>query len=409
MKGLTVAVFGLCVALAASRFTYNGYQIVVIETNEEQAKLLHENWELDYVTPLPKYGGITKVIVKPEEQVEFYQFLEREQIKFTVTVDDLERHFEEERLELEKNSRDSDRSISFTKYHRYAEINRYLRSLASEHPNLVSLQTIGQSYEGRNLTVIKISSGGSANKPVILVDAGIHAREWIAPATALYIINQLVENSANRHLIQNVDWYILPVLNPDGYEYTHTNTRLWRKTRCAGRRCYGTDGNRNFDFHWGVTGASSSECSETYRGPSAFSEIELQGFRNFARANANRIKLYLTLHSYGNYILYPWGYTSALPSDSAELQALGDSVASRIRTYSGSRFTVGSSTNVLYAAAGGSDDWMKGVNGVELSYTLELQGDRSGFELPASRILSSVRETFVGIRVFHDYVEEKFA
>jgi len=73
------------------------------------------------------------------------------------------------------------------------------------------------------MIVIKISSGGNGTRPVILVDAGIHAREWVAPAMALYIINQLVENNAaNSALTDAVDWYILPVLNPDGYEYSHT-------------------------------------------------------------------------------------------------------------------------------------------------------------------------------------------
>ena len=72
------------------------------------------------------------------------------------------------------------------------------------------------------MLLIKISSGGSGN-PAVLIDAGIQAREWITPAMALYIINQLVENNAeNSNLTTGLDWYILPVLNPDGYEYSHT-------------------------------------------------------------------------------------------------------------------------------------------------------------------------------------------
>jgi murein tripeptide amidase MpaA len=78
------------------------------------------------------------------------------------------------------------------------------------------------------MIVIKISSGGGEDehRPEVLVDAGIHAREWIAPAMALYIINQLVENNANNSdLTDGVDWFILPVLNPDGYEYSHNTVR----------------------------------------------------------------------------------------------------------------------------------------------------------------------------------------
>jgi len=103
------------------------------------------------------------------------------------------------------------------------QINAYLQELAQNYPQLVTLETIGQSYQGRDMIVIKISSGGGGTRPVVLVDAGIHAREWVAPGMALYIINQLVENNAaNSALTDAVDWYILPVLNPDGYEYSHT-------------------------------------------------------------------------------------------------------------------------------------------------------------------------------------------
>jgi murein tripeptide amidase MpaA len=88
------------------------------------------------------------------------------------------------------------------------------------------VESIGLSYENRDLLVIKISSGGGGHRPGVLVDAGIHAREWIAPAMALYIINQLVENNAtNSDLTDDVDWFIVPVLNPDGYEYSHNTVR----------------------------------------------------------------------------------------------------------------------------------------------------------------------------------------
>lgn len=173
--------------------------------------------------------------------------------------------------------------------------------------------------------------------------------------------------------------------------------------------CYGTDGNRNFDFHWLETGASTQECAETYAGRTAFSEPETAALRDYVLEHAHHTKLYLTFHSYGQYLLYPWGYTSALPEDADELDSLGRRVGNAITAYDGTRYTVGSSTNVLYAAAGGSDDWVKGVGGVELSYTIELPGGGSwGFDLPTSRILPVVQETFVGVREYHAYIEEKF-
>lgn len=93
--------------------------------------------------------------------------------------------------------------------------------MAQDYPDIVQLELTQVTSGGNQINMVKIGTGGS-DRPVILIDAGIHAREWIAPAVALYIIQELVENENNRRLIENVDWYIIPVLNPDGYEYSHT-------------------------------------------------------------------------------------------------------------------------------------------------------------------------------------------
>ncbi|KAJ8932662.1 hypothetical protein NQ314_014539 [Rhamnusium bicolor] len=208
--------------------------------------------------------------------------------------------------------------VSFTEFMRFDD-------LAILYPTIARTEIIGRSFERRNLTLIKISTGGT-NKPTIYFQAAIHAREWIAPPVALYTINQLVENEANRYLIEDVDWIILPVVNPDGYEYSHVNERLWRKTRTLGTLCDGTDGNRNFDFNWMVTGASSFQCSQTYAGHSAFSEVETRAISNYLLANRANIKLFVDIHSYGNWLLYPWGHTTVPSADAAELQNVGDQV-----------------------------------------------------------------------------------
>lgn len=98
-----------------------------------------------------------------------------------------------------------------------------MEQLAAEYPDLVELENIGTSLEGRNLFFAKISANREANNPIILIDGGIHAREWIAPAVVLHVLQQLVENRTNNEdLLDGVDWYLLPVLNPDGYDFSHT-------------------------------------------------------------------------------------------------------------------------------------------------------------------------------------------
>ncbi len=124
--------------------------------------------------------------------------------------------------------RNSTRAIS-DQYNRLSVIHSFLDSTASANPNIARVETIGTSYQGRALKLIRIGVNvANKNKPVIFVDGGIHAREWISPAFATCLVDYLVtEYNANnadvRALLAKFDWIILPVVNPDGYEFSHTN------------------------------------------------------------------------------------------------------------------------------------------------------------------------------------------
>lgn len=137
--------------------------------------------------------------------------------------------------------------LTWQAYYRHDDILRYLEYLAETYPNLCTIHEIGRSYEGKPIKLLKISNGNPGNK-AIWVDGGIHAREWITPATVTFIMNHFVSNfESESNAVQNIDWYFSPVLNPDGYEYSHTRDRLWRKNRRGGYgSCAGVDLNRNF-------------------------------------------------------------------------------------------------------------------------------------------------------------------
>lgn len=156
-------------------------------------------------------------------------------------------------------------------------------------------------------------------------------------------------------------------------------------------------------------GASSYECDDVYAGPAPFSESETKALSDHILLHSNQTKLYVTFHSYGHYILYPWGYTTAPPEDQDVLDALGRRVATAIAAVNGTVYNVGGSASLLYEAAGASVDYMKGVGGVALSYTIELPGGGDiGFDLPPSRILAVVKETFEGMREFHTYIKANY-
>ncbi|XP_055624827.1 carboxypeptidase B-like [Toxorhynchites rutilus septentrionalis] len=390
------------VAYATTNRSYDGYKVYEVQQQtREQADVLRQLEQsfddLDFLHLSKQLGSTARVLVPPALQAELEETLSKHGIQFIELIPNVQRSLDENINVGTKKSLNAEEAILST-YLRHSEIDNYLEDLARKHPSQIRVDEVGKSYEGRPIKTITIND--KPNNTVIFLDAGIHAREWIAPATALYAINQLAEHSdEHQNILENVTWVILPVVNPDGYEFSHQTDRLWRKTRKPAGHYIGTDGNRNFDFHWGEVGASSSPASEIYRGDGPFSEPETQTVRNVLQRLQGSCKFYLTLHSYGNYLLYPWGWTSDLPNNWRDIDEVAQAGADAIEKATGTYYTVGSSTNVLYAAAGGSDDWALAKSNVSISITMELPGGGSiGFDPPASSIEKSVKESWVGIR-----------
>jgi hypothetical protein len=158
------------------------------------------------------------------------------------------------------------------------------------------------------------------------------------------------------------------------YEYSHSTDRLWRKTRSSsdeedGRAtsriarvffdsCDGVDPNRNWDFHWGERGASDDPCDETYAGPRAFSEPETRAIADFLMARRSNFKVFLTLHSYGQMWLLPWGYTSEKLADHDDLMRLGQEAVTALSKVQGTEYRLGQATSLLYHSAGKDVIWL---------------------------------------------------
>ncbi|CAB3376148.1 Hypothetical predicted protein [Cloeon dipterum] len=371
-------------------------------------------------------------IVPPGMMDVMEDFLRERQISYEIVTKDLQKMIEAANPRMTKERRDAlknevGHSLTWRRYHRYTDILGYMDYLKRKYPDMVSVIKIGKSTRGLSLRVLKISTGPAENataKPAIWIDGGTHAREWISPAVATYIMKQLVEYSKTNQLIVNsFDWYIMPVLNPDGYEYSHTSDRLWRKTRSKnkddGRALWGdlfnfcgdnvgVDPNRNWDFQWSKQGASDSPCSDTYAGPKAFSEPEVKAVADFLLDNMENMKFFLTFHSFGQMWLLPWSYTSERVADFDDLMSMGKKATDAIANVRGTKYKIGSTTKLLYHSAGSADDWAKAVAGIKYAYTVELpdKGD-SGFLLPASEITPTGKETFAGIKAMTQaYVEQ---
>ncbi|KAK7075096.1 hypothetical protein SK128_007072 [Halocaridina rubra] len=233
---------------------------------------------------------------------------------------------------------------------------------------------------------------------------GIHAREWISPAVTTYLMHQVATNPNWRNLLDSTEWYFVPVANPDGYQYTFTSSRarLWRKNRRDNggiiTRCKGVDLNRNWNLKWGV-GASSNPCSEIYKGIEAFSEPETYGLQRVMKSIGD-IDLFITFHSFGQTVLYPWGWTNEAPSNVKQLKSLAKIFSNTVREQSGGRidYEVGGSGPLYGLASGATDDWAYGILGVPFSYTIELPDKGNyAFLLPESEISNTVTDTAEGV------------
>ncbi|KAI1114607.1 hypothetical protein F5Y14DRAFT_165873 [Nemania sp. NC0429] len=295
----------------------------------------------------------------------------------------------------------------FSAYHPYADHLTYLKSLQAAFPSNSELITAGTSYEGRTIQGIHLwGAGGKGSKPAIYYHGNVHAREWITSMTVEYITYQLINNYGNdtavKAVLDNYDFYILPIVNPDGFVYTQTSTRLWRKNRQprSGTSSVGTDINRNWPYKWEGSGSSTSPGSETYRGVAPGDTPENTGIRTFGdKLGAGKgIKLYIDWHSYGQYILTPYGYSCSAKSPNQSRQdTLAKNTGAAIAKIHGTRFTTGATCPTLYATNGGSNDYFTDVTVAELAWAIELRDTGNyGFTLPANQIIASGEESWEG-------------
>jgi murein tripeptide amidase MpaA len=293
--------------------------------------------------------------------------------------------------------------------------------MVQTYPNLATSFTVGESYEQRPLKGLKISSSKTAVKldgtPVnakkaVWWDGGIHAREWISPATNIYIAHTFLSNYSHdatiTHLIDQFDYYILPVFNVDGYAYTWTNDRLWRKTRSktSNPQCFGADPNRNWDYQWCEGGATHDPCDEIYCGSKPFSEIETTQVAKFIGDHNDTIVHYINFHSYSQLWMTPWGYTTQRPQK-FKLQDDGSALAvEALRAVSGTRYVHGNIGATIYVASGNTVDWTFGKAGVTFSYAVELRDTGEyGFLLPENQIIPTGKETLAGELALLKYIE----
>ncbi|XP_063386547.1 carboxypeptidase B-like isoform X2 [Cydia fagiglandana] len=300
--------------------------------------------------------------------------------------------------------------MNWKSYHGLRTIYNFLDKLAETHPYLCNTCIIGKTCEGRDIKLLMISNGCPSNKAVWL-DGGIHAREWVSVAVVTYIANEIVQNfNKMPESVTNKDWYVLSVVNPDGYVYTHTTDRMWRKNRSQYGQCAGVDLNRNFSVGWGEAGedgSSEDPGSIFYRGPKPFSEPETAAIKKVIHDSKTDFRAFLSFHSYGEVIIFPWGYTSDPCPSYVELLEGGTVMARAIHAVNGRTYKVGSTKDIMYYSAGTSVDWSYGSAKIPYSYMIELPSKQHRFLLPKDQIIPTAKEVFCGVIELMQFIDRR--
>jgi len=298
----------------------------------------------------------------------------------------------------------------YSQYQRFDEIVRKTKELADNHPGEAKfVKSIGKSVEGRDIPVIHLTgdSAKGEQKPQIWLNGGQHAREWIAPAAVMYMTEHLLKDYKTdpevKKIMDKFEFVVAPVINPDGYDYSHTGNRLWRKNRRKNAdNTYGVDLNRNWGNHWGEGGASTRPSATDYQGTHAASEPEVQACQGYIKKMKHAVAG-IDFHSYGNMILRSKGWSKKTDHDESLLAKVAADMKSAISQKRGTQY-VSEEAAGLYPTTGSTDDWMSEEGRMwGHGWTIELpdsQGGGKGFLLPASEILPASEEIYAGLKSF---------
>ncbi len=292
-----------------------------------------------------------------------------------VLDEDIAASVEQERARLALRTPSQGGATFFTDFRDLDEIDAWIDGYVAAYPELASVAVVGNSIEGRSIRALRIAAPGDDPRPGVIVTAGQHAREWVSISSALYVADQLASRADEPEIaavLAAISLTIVPVVNPDGYAYTWTDERLWRKNRRDG---VGVDTNRNWGVGWGGEGASLDPVAENYAGSAAFSEPETEAMREWIEGDDSLVA-HVDVHSFGELVLYPWGYLYEATDDDAMLSGTAVAIADAMSAQ-GESYTPLQGVN-LYPAAGNAIDWTYGAAGL-MAYTMEL---RPSFDAP---------------------------
>uniref|UniRef100_A0A8B9MM04 Carboxypeptidase A6 n=1 Tax=Accipiter nisus TaxID=211598 RepID=A0A8B9MM04_9AVES len=312
---------------------------------------------------------VTDVRVPQNTSRSLLPYLQQANIQYTILISDLQKAIENQIGLRSYRNRRSLSGYNYEVYHSLEEIQGWMHHLNKTHSDLVHMFSVGTSYEGRPLFVLKA-------------------------------LQTYQTDPAMRKMLTQLYFYIMPVFNVDGYHFSWTNDRFWRKTRSKNTRfpCHGVDANRNWKVKWCDEGASFHPCDDTYCGPFPESEPEVKAVAHFLRKHRKQIKAYLSFHAYAQMLLYPYSYKYATIPNFSCVESAAYNAVNALQSAYGIRYRYGPASSTLYVSSGSSMDWAY-KNGIPYAFAFELRDTgHFGFLLPETLIKPTCTETMLAVK-----------
>jgi murein tripeptide amidase MpaA len=349
--------------------------------------------------------------VSPEQLA----IVEASRLEFDVLAENVQRLFDEEARQIaEARERAAAEDEWFAVYRNTDEVNTYMDGLVALKPDIIERFTVGTTIQGRTVYAWRITGpGDSSNRPAVLFNGAQHAREWISVMVPTYMADRFVKGYGTdpriTAVLNEVVVYIVPIVNPDGYEFSQTSgNRMWRKNRRnnPGSSCFGVDLNRNWDYGWGGPHSTSTNpCSDIFIGSGAHSEPEVANLAAFMLARPN-IKAHVDIHNFSELVLHAWGDTNTPHPEAENIVNLAAMMSEAIYDVHGVWYPYGTPGQLLYSVSGSMQDWVTSTGAY--GYTIEVRPASSnpGFLLPPEQILPTSQENFAAALVMAEFVAQ---
>ncbi|XP_035915862.1 carboxypeptidase B-like [Anopheles stephensi] len=274
-----------------------------------------------------------------------------------------------------------DPKAAITRFMSYNETNDFMFTLARLFPTRVQVKSIGLTAEGRDINMIAINYLAPKNVTIV---ANLNAREWAAMTSVVYFIVEIVYRPQKYPDTLHLRWNIIPMANPDGYEYTMNQNRYWNKNRSPqSDRSFGVYLNANFAYLW-QNSKPNAPSDDFYRGPGPFSERESNAIGGLLSSTINSTILYVDVHSSAQSIFYPWSYTEQPAANLNKSRSIAQAGAKAVKAKFGIIYDIGTWPELRhYELYGTSVDY---CNSLSINACMWLDISKNGYELEVDSI-----------------------